>query len=93
MYVTVRVRITYDDTDEDLGLVDIIVYQCPEVKERYNFKVDRSWHRYYEAYAIYPQWWLDDDYRINFASTNNDLTQAVSIITGLCGETLVSGYV
>ena len=44
MYVTVRVRCTYDDTDEDMGLVDIIVYQCPEVKERYNFRVDRSWH-------------------------------------------------
>ena len=93
MYVTVRIRCTYDDTDEDMGLVDIIVYQCPEVKERYNFTVDRSWHRYYEAYAIYPQWWLDDDYRINSASTTNDLTEAVSIITGLCGQTLVSGYV
>ena len=93
MYVTVRVRVTYDDTDEDLGLVDIIVYQCPEVRERYNFRVDSSWYSYYNTFAIYPQWWLEGDYRINESSPNNDLTRAVSIITGLCGQTLVSGYV
>lgn len=93
MYVTVRVRVTYDDTEEDFGLADIIVYQCPEVRERYNFRVDSNWYSYYNAFAIYPQWWLEDDYRINESSPNNDLTLAVSIITGLCGQTLVSGYV
>ena len=93
MYVTVRVRVTYDDTDRDYGMADIIVYQCPEVQKRYNFTVNNNWYAYYDAYAIYPHWWLEDDYRINFSSTNNDLTHTISLITGLCGHTLVSGYV
>lgn len=89
MYVTLNIQSEYDDKTRDLGLVDIIVYLCPEVIERYNLKTLDS--RYFRQFAIYPQWWLDD-YRITGSSATNDLTRAVSLLTGLCTHTLVSGY-
>ncbi|MAI37906.1 MAG: hypothetical protein CBB67_016760 [Alteromonadaceae bacterium TMED7] len=90
MYVTLNIKSETDDKTRDLGLVDIIVYLCPEVIERYDLKTLDS--RYFKQFAIYPQWWLDD-YRITGSSATNDLTRAVSLLTGLCTHTLVSGYV
>ena len=90
MYMTLNIQSEVDDKTRDLGLVDIIVYLCPEVIERYNLKTLDS--RYFKQFAIYPQWWLDD-YTITGSSATNDLTRAVSLLTGLCTHTLVSGYV
>ena len=91
MYVTLNIKSEKDDKIRDLGLVDIIVYLCPEVIERYDLKPLNFGH-YFRHFAIYPQWWLDD-YRITVSSATNDLTRAVSLLTGLCTHTLVSGYV
>jgi hypothetical protein len=91
MYVTLNIQSEKDDKTRDLGLVDIIVYLCPEVIERYDLKPLNFGH-YFRHFAIYPQWWLDD-YRITGSSATNDLTRAVSLLTGLCTHTLVSGYV
>lgn len=91
MYVTLNIKSETDDKTRDLGLVDIIVYLCPEVIERYDLKPLNFGH-YFRHFAIYPQWWLDD-YRITGSSATNDLTRAVSLLTGLCTHTLVSGYV
>ena len=91
MYVTLNIKSEVDDKTRDLGLVDIIVYLCPEVIERYDLKPLNFGH-YFRHFAIYPQWWLDD-YRITVSSATNDLTRAVSLLTGLCTHTLVSGYV
>ena len=91
MYMTLNIQSEVDDKTRDLGLVDIIVYLCPEVIERYDLKPLNFGH-YFRHFAIYPQWWLDD-YRITGSSATNDLTRAVRLLTGLCTHTLVSGYV